>query len=243
MQNQQESRLDRIEKYLAMFIQSVSEMRQAQETSQEKTDEQIRGLKTSQDKTDEQIRGLKTSQDKTSEQIRELKTSQDKTSEQIRELKTSQDKTIRRLDDVGKQLGDMGFVQGEIAEDLFYRNVKYVFRDRKLVFDSVTRNLKKKGVAEYDIVASGRGEILVIEVKNKLTARMVDKFVSKTLPKFRKVFPKYKNSKLMGGMGALVIKDEVGRYAEDAGLYVLTQNSEGGAAIANRKDFKAKLFA
>ena len=240
MRNQQESRL---EKDLAMFIQSVSEMRQAQETSQEKTDEQIRELKTSQDKTSEQIRELRMSQEKTDEQIATLGREISELGKFQEKTELTLEKTIRKLDDVGKQLGDMGFVQGEIAEDLFYRNVKYVFRDRKLVFDSVTRNLKKKGVAEYDIVASGRGEILVIEVKNKLTARMVDKFVSKTLPKFRKVFPEYKDSKLMGGMGALVIKDEVGRYAEDAGLYVLTQNSEGGAAIANRKDFKAKLFA
>jgi hypothetical protein len=39
-----------------------------------------------------------------------------------------------------------------------------------------------------------------------------------------------------------VVKDEVGRYAEKAGLFVLTQTSEGGATLLNRKDFKAKEF-
>ena len=41
---------------------------------------------------------------------------------------------------------------------------------------------------------------------------------------------------------ALVVKDELCCYAEKAGLYVLTQTSEGGVALANRKNFKAKEF-
>ena len=39
-----------------------------------------------------------------------------------------------------------------------------------------------------------------------------------------------------------VVKDDVGRYAEKAGLYVLTQTIEGGAALTNRKNFRAKQF-
>jgi len=45
------------------------------------------------------------------------------------------------------------------------------------------------------------------------------------------------------GIGALVVKNDVSRYAEKAGLYVLTQTSEGGAALANRKTFRAKEFS
>jgi hypothetical protein len=44
----------------------------------------------------------------------ELKESQKKTDEQLRI-------TIKKLDDVGRQLGDQGLVQGEVAEELFYR--------------------------------------------------------------------------------------------------------------------------
>ena len=43
-------------------------------------------------------------------------------------------------------------------------------------------------------------------------------------------------------MGALVVKDDVSRYAEKVGLYVLTQTSEDGAALTNRKNFRAKEF-
>ncbi|MEZ4528143.1 MAG: hypothetical protein R2941_19710 [Desulfobacterales bacterium] len=39
-------------------------------------------------------------------------------------------------------------------------------------------------------VASGGDRVLVIEVKNRLEKRMVDRFVSEKMPNFKKVFPK-----------------------------------------------------
>jgi hypothetical protein len=132
--------------------------------------------------------------------------------------------------------------EGEVAEDLFYRNTKNIFRKRGMNFATVIRNLKKKGAGEYDIVAKGRNEVLVIEVKNKLSYRMVDQFLEKRLPKFKRFFPEYQDRKLRGGIGSLVVKDEVGRYAEEAGLFVLTQTNEGGATLWNREDFTPKEF-
>jgi hypothetical protein len=166
----------------------------------------------------------------------ELKESQKKTDEQL-------NKTIKKLDEIGRQLCDLGLVQGEVAEDLFYRNVRYLFRSRDMNFRDVKRNLKKKGFGEYDIVAVDGDAVLVIEVKNKLQKRMVDRFINKGLPKFKEAFPQYRDRRLLGGIGALVVKDDIGRYAEKAGLYVLTQTSEGGAVIANTKKFRAKEFS
>ena len=188
----------------------------------------IKALRESQQKTDEQLK-------QTDEQILALKESQQKTDEQL-------DRTIKKLDDIGRQLGELGLVQGEVAEDLFYRNVKSVFTKRKMTFRNVRRNLKKKGMAEYDIVAVDGEQVLVIEVKNRLDKRMVDRFVEQKLPKFMEAFPEYRSYRVIGGMGALVVKDDVGRYAEKSGLYVLTQTDEGGAAILNREGFKAREF-
>ena len=116
MKNQQieETRLDRIEKGLKLLLQGTLELKESQKRTDEqikRTDEQILELKESQMKTDEQI-------NKTDEQILELKESQMKTEELL-------EKTIRKLDEIGRQLGDLGLVQGEVAEDLFYRNVRY----------------------------------------------------------------------------------------------------------------------
>ncbi len=194
---------------------------------------------------DNLIRGIETlreSQEKTDRQIGELRESQKKTDEQQNRTERLLQQTIIKLDDVGRQLGELGLVQGEVAEELFYRNVKHLFLPKGKSFATVIRNLKKKGTAEYDIVASDGEDVLVIEVKNKLSARMVDSFIRKKLPNFRTVFPEYRNFRLSGGIGALVVKDEVGRYAEKSGLYVLTQTADGGAALLNRKNFKPKIF-
>ena len=173
----------------------------------------------------------------------ELKKSQDRTDAQLQETDKLLNKTIKKLDEIGRQLGDLGLVQGEVAEDLFYRNVRSLFKkERDMIFDDVKRNLKKRGAGEYDIVAVNGGAVLVIEVKNKLQKRMVDKFIKDRLPKFKKYFSEYRGRRIYGGMGALVVKDDVGRYAEKAGLYVLTQTVDGGAALINRKKFRAKEF-
>jgi len=179
---------------------------------------------------------LKESQKKTDKQILD-------TDEQILELKEYLGKTIERLDRVGRQLGDLGLVQGEVAEDLFYRNIKYLFKDRDMIFGNIKRNLKKKGTAEYDIVAVNSDVVLVVEVKNKLQKRMIDSFITKRIPTFKKAFPQYSNYKILGGIGALVVKDEIGRYAEKSGLYVLTQASDGGATLINQKNFRARNFS
>jgi hypothetical protein len=195
----------------------------------------ITQLRESQAKTDEQIRELRESQAKTDEQIRELRESQATTDEQMR-------RTDAKLDRIGKQLGDLGLVQGEVAEDLFFRNLKGAFKKTKMDIKKVKRNLKRKGEGEYDLVAVDGGRVLVVEVKNKLDKRMVDKFLKEKLPRFKALFPEYEKYQVVGGMGALVVKDDVGRYAEKAGLYVLTQTDEGGATLLNREGFEPKAF-
>jgi len=44
-------------------------------------------------------------------------------------------------------------------------------------------------------------------------------------------------------MPALAVKDDVGTYAEKAGLYVLTQIDEGGASLLNREGFDPRAFS
>ena len=181
----EESRLDRIERGLELLLQGTSELRE----SQNRTDAQILELRESQKKTDAQL-------NKTDAQL-------NKTDAQIRKTEELLEKTIKKLDEIGRQLGDLGLVQGEVAEDLFYRNVRGLFKkDRDMIFVDVKRNLKKKGVGEYDIVAVNGGAVLVIEVKNKLQKRMVDDFVEKKLPRFKKIFPEYQGRSVFGGIGA-----------------------------------------
>ena len=213
-----ETRIDRIEKYIEEFAKGMMELKE----SQKKTDAQILELKEAQKKTDAQLNRTDAQLDRTDAQLK---------------------KTIKKLDDIGVNLGEMGLVQGEVAEELFYRNVEGLFLKMDMRFERIRRNVKVKGSrGEYDIVADDKGRVLVIEVKNKLSRRLVDEFMQKKLPRFRTLLPEYRDSKILAGIGALVVKDDVGRYAEKAGLFVLTQTSDGGAMLLNRKDFRPKEF-
>ncbi len=108
--------------------------------------------------------------------------------------------------------------------------------------ERVRRNVKIKGLGEYDIVVEARERVVVIEVKNKLSKRMVDRFLERELSRFKTLLPQYRDRKLYGGIGSLVVQDTVGRYAEKSGLFVLTQSDDGGAALMNRKGFKPREF-
>jgi hypothetical protein len=185
--NTQETRIDRIERYLEEFTKGMLELKESQlktDAQQNRTDAQILELKESQLKTDAQILELKESQLKTDAQQNRTDAQQNRTDGQILGLKEYHEQTEELLRETikdfrvtQKALGDLGLVQGEVAEDLFYRNVKGLFSPLDLQFERIRRNVKVKGRGEYDIVADDKGRVLVIEVKNKLDRRMVDEFI------------------------------------------------------------------
>jgi len=230
-----QDRLERLEKLAEEMFAGIAQLRESQAAYAQERREAQR-------KIDEEILALRESQTETNAQIRELKESQAKTDEQLNRTDEQMRRTDAKLDRIGKQLGDLGLVQGEVAEELFFRNLRGVFRKTKMDLKKVTRNLKRKGEGEFDLVAVNGGTVLVVEVKNKLDKRMVDRFLKQKLPRFKELFPEYEKHQVVGGIGALVVKDDVGRYAEKAGLYVLTQTDEGGAALLNREGFKPKTF-
>ncbi len=99
-----QDRLDRLEKLTEEMFAGIAQLRETQAAyTQERREDQR--------KIDEEILALKESQAKTDEQMR---------------------RTDAKLDHIGKQLGDLGFVQGEVAEELFFRNLRGVFRKTKM---------------------------------------------------------------------------------------------------------------
>jgi len=237
-----ETRMDRIEKGIEMLMVSISELRESQRESQKETNEQIKRTNEQLNRTDEQLKRTNEQLDRTDEQLKLTNEQLNRSDKRLSQTEALLEKMIIRVDNVTQLFADLGIVQGEVAEDLFYRNVAGLFTPLDLRFERIRRNVKVKGRGEYDIVADDKGRVLVIEVKNKLSKRMVDEFLQKRLPRFKTLLPEYRDSTVLAGIGALVVKDDVGRYAEKNGLFVLTQTCEGGAALMNRKDFRPKEF-
>ena len=229
-------------KDIGRLVEDLGGMQKQTDEQFRKTDEQFR-------KTDEQLKNigrlvedLGGMQKKTDERFRETDERFRETDERFRETDEQFRKTDKKLKNIGRLVGDLGGSQGSAAEDLFFRNTKPVFARLKKEFHDIRRNFTSRGKSEYDIVAINNKEILVMEVKNKLTAPDVDRFVYTQLPRFKVDFPKYVPYRLIGCVAGLSVKEAVEKYAERKGLYVLTQ-SAGSAKLANSPRFKEKVFA
>lgn len=152
-----------------------------------------------------------------------------------RRFREYREESQRRMDDINQRMGGVNNVQGEIAEDLFRRNIKEALKEFDMDMDEVYHNLKAPGVGEYDLVAVNGSEAVVVEIKNKLKANDIRKFYEIQLPRFKTAFPQFTNYKVYGGLGALVMSNEQETEIAAMGLFVLTQGQDGIARAKKPK--------
>ncbi len=159
-----------------------------------------------------------------------------------RKTEVAQQKTEAALAEMAKELGGIDNTQGEIAEDLFRRNIEALMQERGIKLTSVSQRVKAISEREYDLIAVNGTYVAIVEVKSKVTNRNLENLINKQIPAFRIDFPQYKKHKIIGCIAGLVMKKEVEKKASSLGLFVLTQKGKGGAQIANAPGFKAKLY-
>ena len=143
------------------------------------------------------------------------------------QIRKSREEFNKSMAEVNRNLGGIGNTQGEIAEDLFRRNTKAALNDYGIHIDQVHHNLRATGRREYDIVAVNANQAVVIEIKTKLKARDVEKFLQTQLPQFKSAFPEFRDYAVYGGMGALVMSREQELELCGLGLFVFTQGEDG----------------
>jgi len=184
----------------------------------------------------------------------ELKKSQLKTDEQMK--KNSEQSLIdtkdlnRQIKETNKQLWWMWRSQEEVWIDLFRRNMKPMMRKRWIEVDNISTRFKsaiklEDGTMlqwEYDLMWINWKDIVVVEVKNKMRDDYITKFVDKQLPKFKTLFPQYKDYNLYGWIWWLIVWEHQEKKAEKAWLFVFTQWKDWSAVLMNKPDFEAKLF-
>ena len=153
--------------------------------------------------------------------------------EQLREFREEFKKSIG---EVNRNLGGIGNTQGEIAEDLFRRNAKPALNDYGMHIDTVHHSLRATGSREYDIVAVNADQAVVFEIKTKLKAGDIAKFLQTQLPQFKSAFPEFKDYTVYGGVGALVMSKEQEIELSGMGLFVLTQSEDGITRVRGPKE-------
>ena len=140
------------------------------------------------------------------------------------------------LKDIGKQLGNIGNNNGAFAEDFFYHGFSEMMQVNDIKYDYIEPNKKRKKnnlQDEYDIVLFNSNKLLIIEVKYNLKEAQVTKFYEKKLPKFKKLFPEYKDYTIHAAIAALSINKGAKNIVEQYGISLFTQSGNNIKKISS----------
>ena len=165
----------------------------------------------------------------------------EKTNKEINERFRKTEEMLKR---VGKQFGNIGHNNGAVAEDFFYRGFDSTMQINNVKYNYIERNKERKIKdlqGEYDIVLTNNNKILVVEVKYNLHIEQVKKFYEKKLPKFKQLFPEFKDYTVYGAMAGLSVPNESLKRAEEYGFMVFTQSGENLKKISSDKVLLTKF--
>ena len=127
--------------------------------------------------------------------------------------------TQKTIDSLGKKVN--GYIDNEsmIQEDEFAEALREEMQIGDIVLTEVMT--RQKSGREYDLLAINGEAVVVGEVKHRLNARDVKRFVTKALPDFVNHFPKYAGFKIYGMVAGDVINEAADTEAKKSGLFVL----------------------
>ncbi|MEO5328383.1 MAG: hypothetical protein H7829_09070 [Magnetococcus sp. THC-1_WYH] len=140
---------------------------------------------------------------------------------------------------LNKQIGKLGGRMGEFVEGLVAPACKTLFAQRGIPVHKVSRRLEADLPGdrhiEIDLFVVNTDTTILVEVKSKLTSDDVRDHLTR-LAAFKEFFPEYADKRTMGAVAAMVIEDQVIRFAIKNGLFVIMQAGET-LELANDKNF------
>jgi len=154
----------------------------------------------------------------------------------------SQD-TDRKFQETDKKIGKLTNRLGEFIEEMVRPGSVRLFRERGINVHVVSRNVtaERDGESvEIDLLVANDGEMIVVECKSNLSIDDVNEHLER-LSKVKKMFPHYRDMRVMGAVATMVIPKNVGRYAYQKGLFVLCQSGDN-MIILNDAKFEPKVW-
>ena len=132
---------------------------------------------------------------------------------------------------------------GALAEGLVEQDLLDLLRNagRDVLSVSTLRPIKRGGeTREYDLLACGVHDTVVVEVKSTLRRRDVTQF-RKRLRDFRTWCPEHARDRVLGAMACLKAEETALEAAEAAGFYVI-RALDAKARILNAEDFRPTIY-
>ena len=158
-------------------------------------------------------------------------------------LKEQSRKTDRQIQQVNQQIGNLGNRLGEFVEWQVRPAAVRLFRERGIDVHELHADIsvsRPEGAIEIDLLVVNETDVILIEVKSKLSQTDVDEHLER-LAKFKDLMPRYRQMNAMAAVAAMVIPADVALYAYRQGLFVLAQSGDN-IVILNDDKFKPKTW-
>lgn len=197
------------------------------------TDKEFKELSRKFEETDEEFKEIARRFKETDERFKE-------TDEKFKETQRLIERLSRKWDE---QWGRFGNRLGEFVESMVAPAALRLFQERNIKVDQLYRELegRHQGVhLEVDLLVANTEEVVVIEVKSKLSVEDVNDHLER-LEKFRRVFHNFAQARVLGAVAAMVMSEEIAKYAYRRGLFVIAQ-SGNTVHIFNDEQFVPKVW-
>ena len=132
-----------------------------------------------------------------------------------------------------KIAGDWGNNLGAASEEYFYRCLENDMQLQDISFDSIERNVKKRGkerklICEFDILLFNSNCVAIIEVKHRATSQAaeLEALAMQKVHGFREGYPAYAKHQVYFGMASMVTNNRMIQAAEKLGIFLLTQRGD-----------------
>ena len=163
--------------------------------------------------------------------------------ERIAREKKEAERNIRVEKEIFRILGDGDNRWGMLIEALVEGNLLKILRDAGIgVDDAIARRRSmRRGIwREYDLVAVGERDAVVVEVKTTLRRADVARFTER-IGDFREWRSDDARERVWGALAYLGVEGNAARAAEDAGFYLIRAVS-GSARLVNSAGFEPRRF-
>ncbi len=151
--------------------------------------------------------------------------------------------TQREIKLVSESIGRLGNRLGDFVEEMVRPAVVRLFQERGIDVHEVHRGVEARRGSdeiEIDLLVVNTTDVVVVECKSMLSIDDIKHHLT-NLNKIKKLLPTYSEKNVMGAVAAMVLPDNVGRYAYKQGLFVIAQSGDH-LLIRNDDKFKPNIW-
>ena len=145
---------------------------------------------------------------------------------ELAEMREQQRKTDKKMAKLSENIGGIDRSNGLFAEETIFNVLEKDKTFCGIKFDYIEKNIQIQSenlrtLSEVDLLMVNGDHIAIIETKYKVENKDITKLITKQLKDFRACYPKYKNHKILLGIGGLSFEKNAMEKAQDNGIGII----------------------